>query len=498
MLSKSNKAIRIICGTLLVALFAFIAYLCFVPGAFKELYLKASYQNVRSLDEQKRCMVFELKDKQNETSVPALKFYDMKLGKLVHLDPTRTITEVKEIRPGYYALFNRAGLQAYSLVMPYSAEDTYYDLSDEIQIIDCIPDDWYKQGDDSNVPKLPSNIYEAETQLIKQFEETEDCGYDLVGYAKEYSATLEYDFDRLKEQTNVSIITSPDRKLRFYTWDTGTGGTSPDFASYVQYENGKSVAISNFSPMTKSKYVCETDVAKDGYQPCGGGWIDCLDQIDQPNGKPMYIAVAYNKASSREGEHNAYIVKIIDGKLQKAPFIDKDGQQVFSVGCYYSIPDWYFTTDGIGGDWVMSFDKNTQTLYVPEDGDMEMSDRYDKYQLVNGQMRYMGKGAGFWLHPSLQDFKRLCGIYQTETKLIRIDLLADGDYRYAAWRKKNDMSKTPELVITGGKTDVIENAIVFEKDGYQYIVPAYRRGVGDDFGKLIVKKNGKVIQETEV
>jgi len=371
-------------------------------------------------------------------------------------------------------------------------------MSNEIQIIDCTPEEWYKKGDDSNVPKLPSNIYEAETQLIKQFEETEDCGYGLVDYVRGHSATLEYDFDRLKGKTNVSIITSPDRKLRFYTWDIGTGGTSPDFASYVQYDNGKSVAISNFSPMTKSKYFCETDVAKDGYQPCEGGWIDCLYQIDQPDGKPMYIAAAYNKASSSEGEHDAYTVKIIDGKLQKVPFIDKDGLQVFSVGCYYSIPDWYFTTDGLGWNWVMSFDENTQTLYVPEDGDMEMSDRYDKYQLVNGQMRYIGNGAGFWLHPYLQDFKRLCGIYQTKTKLIRIDLLADGDYRYAAWSKKNDMSKTPELVITGGRTDVIENAILFEKDGYQYIVLAYRRGVSNDFGKFIIKKSGKVIQETEV
>jgi len=77
----------------MVALLAFIAYLCFVPGAFDELYLKASYKNVRPLDEQKRCMVFELKDKQKgrETSLSVLKFYDMKLGKLVHLDPTRII-----------------------------------------------------------------------------------------------------------------------------------------------------------------------------------------------------------------------------------------------------------------------------------------------------------------------------------------------------------------------------------------------------------------------
>lgn len=129
---------------------------------------------------------------------------------------------------------------------------------------------------------------------------------------------------------------------------------------------------------------------------------------------------------------------------------------------------------------------------------MEMSDRYDKYLLKDGKMKYVGNGAGFWLHPSLHNFKRLCGIYQTKTKFIRVDLLADGNYRYAAWNKKDAISGTPELVIIGGKTDEIDNAIVFEKDDYQYIVPAYRHGSDDDFGKFIIKKNGKAIQESKL
>ncbi len=60
------------------------------------------------------------------------------------------------------------------------------------------------------------------------------------------------------------------------------------------------------------------------------------------------------------------------------------------------------------------------------------------------------------------------------------------------------MSATPQLVITGGRTDLVENAIVFDNDDCQYIVPVSRSGNDDGFDKVVIKKNGKVIQETKV
>ena len=501
MSTKSVLIRRIICGILFAAILIFIACLIFVPRLSDILFFKFTYDNAHTIDEQGRCMVFELKDRhkeERERKLPILKFYDMDRQQFLRLDPYRTIRDVKEIRPGYYALYDRHGLQTYSIVMPYVNEDFYYKESDEIQIIDCIPEEWYVEDKDSTAFKLSHRVKEAEDQLLSLYEDTETCGYELIDYVKGNTSTLEYGFDRLTKDTDVSILTSRDGRVRFYTWDTRTGGTSPNYAAYVQYDNGKSINVSRFTPLTSSKYVCDTDVKKDGYQPYDGAWIDCLYQIDQPNGKPVYITSAYNKASSSEGGQDIIAMQVVDGKLQKIPFSYDNGEESLSTGCYYSIPDWYFTTDGLGWDWVPSFDSETNTLYVPEDGDMEMSDRYDKYQLKDGKMRYVGNGAGYWLHPSLHNFKRLCGIYQTKTKFIRVDLLADGNYRYAAWSKKDAMRETPEIVIIGGRTDEVDNAIVFEKDDYQYIVPAYRRGQGDDFGKFIIKKNGKVIQETKV
>lgn len=52
--------------------------------------------------------------------------------------------------------------------------------------------------------------------------------------------------------------------------------------------------------------------------------------------------------------------------------------------------------------------------------------------------------------------------------------------------------------MTGGKVGIIKNAIVFKNGDYTYIVPEYRRGQGDDFGKVIVKYKNRIIQESEV
>lgn len=193
------------------------------------------------------------------------------------------------------------------------------------------------------------------------------------------------------------------------------------------------------------------------------------------------------------------LVKFVDGKLKKLPWVTKSGAIRNSVGCYYYIPDWYFTTDGLGWDWVMSFNKETGTLYVPEDGEMVMTDHYDLYRFKDGKMRHDGYGSGFWLHPSLHDFNYMAGIYQTDTNLIRVDALGGGEgYRYASWGKSKTMASKPDLVLYGGNTGLVENAIVFKNSDYTYIVPEYRRGQGKDFGKVIVKYKDKVIAESDV
>lgn len=342
-----TKWIRVIVFIGLMALVVGAVYLFFSTELSDRLWLKHVYGDIRPLDEQGRCLVVELNRKQPKGKKCDLKFYDTKKKKFVHLDLFRDIRDVKEIRSGYYALYDRHGLQVYSLVMPYASDYTHIKAEDEIQIIDCVTEKWYRQDKDSTAYRLPHSIRDAEAELVKLYEGSGSCGYELIDYVRGSTSTLEYNFDKINKDTDVSVLTSKDGKVRFYTWDTHTGGTSPNFTAYVQYDDGKSTNVRCFTPLTSSKYVCEIDVKCDGYETYDGAWIDCLYQIDQPDGSPVYLASAYNKASSSEGAQDVVAMQIIDGKLQKIPFIDMDGQQMQFAGCYYSIPDWYFTTDGL-------------------------------------------------------------------------------------------------------------------------------------------------------
>lgn len=406
----------------------------------------ANYQDYEYLDGRDDYMVlYSYSRDWKKFAIAAI--YDLKHRRNILPDDVYGLYSIEKIRNNVYAIYDDEDNRIYTLRLP----GVYNGLYDsEIQLID------FKEGKPNDV-KLPSDL------------------------------------------SDMTITKSDDGKLTLYAYDTGCGGSSPEYSTYIQYESGDSIVTDYLHTLTESDYICASDIYKDGVDIYDGSFSTIIAQIPLSECEIGYIIEAYNKASSIEGSSEACLVKYVDGKLTKIPFEQKHGEICNSVCSDYYIPDWYFTTDGLGWDWVLSFDKETNTLYMPEDEDiMVMSDRYDLYQFKNGKMRYIRNDAGYWLHPSLRDFHYLAGIYQTENKLIRIDRLIDYSYRYSAWSKSKPMSSEPELVLHGGKTGIVENAIVFCNGDYTYIVPEYRRGQGDDFGKVIVKYKDKVIQETKV
>lgn len=408
--------------------------------------LYANYQDYEYLDGRNDYMVL-YSDSRDWHEYAIEDIYDLKHRRNILPDDVNGLYGIEKIRENVYAIYDDERNRIFTLRLPGVYNGLY---NPEIQLID------FKE-EKSNDVQLPSDL------------------------------------------SDMTITKSNDGKLTLYAYDTGCGGTSPEYSTYIQYESGDSIVTDYLYPLTESDFICASDIYKDGSDIYDGSFSTIIAQIPLSETETGYIIEAYNKASSVEGSSEACLVKYVDGKLTKIPFEKKHGEICNSVSSEYYIPDWYFTTDGLGWDWVLSFDKETNTLYMPEDEDMMvMSDRYDLYQFKNGKMRYIGNDAGYWLHPSLREFHYLAGIYQTDSKLIRIDALIDHTYRYSVWPKSKPMSSKPELVMTGGKGGIVKNAIVFKNGDYTYIVPEYRRGQGEDFGKVIVKYKNKVIQESEV
>lgn len=459
--------------------------------------IPARYNKLYFLDGTKDYVV--LADGELESSDYHLQIFYLKWREYLIPEDGETVTRIEKIENKKYALFNNSGEQVYALRFePGRTISSAYDNMiygyhfDAPYLVNC------KSNSYNDITIFPDNLADAERKLLEIYEEKEYCDPYLMDLLEANGETIRYPFHKLQEKTGINITTSADNKIRLYSWDTGMGGTSPEYQTFVQYTAGDIVIAESFYPIYESRYVCTDDIKKDGYDIYDGSYCDGLYQIPIDNGKNAYLAIAHNRASSTEGSQECVLIFEKGGRLEKLPFVDKDGEESYSVGALYYIPDWYFTTNGLGWDWVMSFDSANQTLYVPERGDMEMTDRYELYKYHNGKMKYTGSDAGYWLHPSLHDFKRLCGIYQTETKLIRVDRLNDNSYRFASWNKDDAMSGKPKLVLYKGKTGVVENAIVFKNGDYTYIVPEYRRGQGNDFGKVIIKHKDKTIQESKV
>ena len=176
--------------------------------------------------------------------------------------------------------------------------------------------------------------------------------------------------------------------------------------------------------------------------------------------------------------------------------MDKRGEFSDCVGRDYYIPDWYFTTDGMGWNWVVSMEDSTKCLYISEShDDMVMNDKYDIYHYEKGRMIYKRTDAGYWLHPSVREFGYLCGIYRTEDRLYRVDC-AGNSYRLSIWNSNKTMADEPEKILTNGQET--DKYILFTNDPYSYVVPLYRKGDGRDFNKIIIMRDGEIIEEKGV
>jgi hypothetical protein len=78
---------------------------------------------------------------------------------------------------------------------------------------------WSGYSEESN-----SELLEKENAVFRQ---------KLLKYASTRPATIRYKFSELDEF--IDIATSPDKRFRIYSWDTGTGGTMHFFDNVYQF-----------------------------------------------------------------------------------------------------------------------------------------------------------------------------------------------------------------------------------------------------------------------
>ena len=96
-------------------------------------------------------------------------------------------------------------------------------------------------------PLHAETLAQFEKKLIKQYEQkafyeiNQDIESAVVAKIKQDPTSFGYNFPNIQDAYSLRIHFSPDKKLKFYTFDVGSGGTMGEFSSYVQSSTGKSI-----------------------------------------------------------------------------------------------------------------------------------------------------------------------------------------------------------------------------------------------------------------
>ncbi|MBR3079493.1 MAG: hypothetical protein IKH01_06725 [Prevotella sp.] len=282
--------------------------------------------------------------------------------------------------------------------------------------------------------------------------------------------------------------------MKFYSWDTGMGGTSPSYAVLCQFrtKDGKS-SIEDFC-------------VKEDEEPA---WVSKVHSIKRNDGTTYYIIARSFRASSNDGYMWMDAFVIDKDTLRNVSVLDcSDDLDECGLVINYLISDWYYRTNGEGWDWLFEYDADSRNLYVPLTMYVEevsppiISDRYKMYHFDGMGFTDKGESSHKGLHQSLSQYIRLAKYFRTKNYIIRVDKMDNGDYRYASWKSSSTISNEPELVVMGGKYDEKMDSYTFYYEGVEYIVgynedKHLSEGGFEHHEFLMVRKDGNVLLKEE-
>lgn len=289
---------------------------------------------------------------------------------------------------------------------------------------------------------------------------------------------------------DVFTSVSEDSMITFQCWDTGRGGTCPDYAVICRFltQDGKSIT-SNWE-------------GEEG----NPAWVSYVHAIKSDDGTTYYLTRRSHPASSNDGYMWLDAFVIDHDSLKMVNMFDDDIDEEDLCANYY-IAEWYFKTNGEGWDWLYEYDTQNRDVYVPtavsfEESIPVLTDRYKVYHFDGKKFVYQGEHSHKGLHSSLSNYQQLARYFRTKNYLVRVDILNDGSLRYASWKSTFDMSRKPDLVIMGGQYDKENDAYTFINDDYHYYVgysenKELPEGGYEHHEFLMIKKNGKVVLKEE-
>ena len=224
-------------------------------------------------------------------------------------------------------------------------------------------------------------------QTYQEFTEEEDCGCNnmerlqieweekFINFLSENPKTLDLSEKELENLLGESfeVVTSPDGRLRVYSWYTDRGGTWINYCSVMQYrtDDGNTYVtweydltdeedLDDEEGMDDEEEMAEEyedyDEEDDGID-CGWEWssmVTKIHQMDTADGR-IYLIQDYDIYSGLSGDQSIEAIAITDDTLTLMPIFMVDGKKKSYMSFETNRKD---ATD----DSFLTFDKKSQTI----------------------------------------------------------------------------------------------------------------------------------------
>ena len=173
---------------------------------------------------------------------------------------------------------------------------------------------------------------------------------------------------------DITVRTSDDNKLRFYSWEDDRSGTASSYTNIAEYidESGDIVRL--------EKPIAEliTD-KKEEFSP--GYEVVRIFTTEQQESN-YYIIVSHGKSSSGVGCGLIVALQIHDNKLIPVHLFDDKPYISYDYNFFDDKFETMSNEDFLNWSWLCRFDKSTSTLHVRQfDKDGKLTEKYQEYKL---------------------------------------------------------------------------------------------------------------------
>ena len=312
---------------------------------------------------------------------------------------------------------------------------------------------------------------EESSDPMKYFFVFEDDSPERKAYAKKLvnfverlqhdETTFDADLSAKLDKLRITLLTSPDGKLKIYSWEDGDFGSSIGFHTlYQTHNNGKFHAVFMEDYYREPRKLYQLESPK--------GTVYLVEYFFRESGWSYDVGVdAFEMDKSGLLQH-ANIFECIRELHDTAAGYSAN----LSAACPPVPPSRY--NEG-GWEDNFFFELTGKDFYMPQfaylrgpKGGLFMTDYYHRYTWDGNKFRYKQLEFNPVLAKFLLEPGCLMAEFETGDSIVRVDSVANGSYRLILWNKDKMFSAAPELIAPKGRYDAKKNEYRFRKGNEVY------------------------------